>query len=116
VPGRDGQPQHVGHGARIPVGHLTGQGGDFRAEHRLGRDDPLQGREPAGVVAHGNPVQQVAADKLPGEPDPDPAARHRRLRQLLWHQVVEGPVEMRQRHIDEYPGDRQHRRRGLGRR
>ena len=36
VPGRDGQPEHVGQGARPAVSDLAGQGHDLRAEHRLG--------------------------------------------------------------------------------
>jgi hypothetical protein len=113
VPRRDGQPEHVRHGAGVPVGHLPSQRGDLRSEHRFRRDDPLQGCEASLVLADCGPVQQVTAHELPGEPDPDPAAGHRRLRQPFRHEVVEGPVEMRQRHIDQHPGYRQVRRRGL---
>ncbi len=66
------------------------------------------------MLADRGPLKQVAADKLPGEPDPDPAAGHRGLRQPFRHQVVEGPVQMGQRHIDQDPGHRQLRRRSLG--
>ena len=65
------------------------------------------------VLADRGPLQQVAADKLTGEPDPDPAAGHRARREPFGHQVVEGPVQMGQRHIDQDPGHRQLRRRSL---
>ena len=65
------------------------------------------------MLADGYPVQQVTADELPGESDPDPASGHCGFRQPLRHQVVERPVQMRQRHIHEHPCHRQFRRRGL---
>ena len=77
VPRRDGQPQHVGHGARVAVGDLPGQGHDLRAQHRLGRDHPLQPGQPARVLAGRHPLQQVPVDELaqrtgrgPGSPAP----------------------------------------------
>jgi hypothetical protein len=66
------------------------------------------------VVAHRNSIQQVTADELPGEPDPDPASGDGGFRHPLRYQIVEGPVQMRQRHINQDPGDRQVRSGGLG--
>ncbi len=65
------------------------------------------------MLADGDPVQQVTAHELPGEADPNPAAGNSRFRQPFRHQVVEGPVQVRQRDIHQDPGDRQVRRRGL---
>ena len=58
------------------------------------------------MLADARPVQQVPAGQLAREPDPDPAAGDGGLRQALRHQVVERPVEMRQRHIHQHAGDR----------
>ena len=107
VPGRDGQPEHVGQRARVPVGHRAGQVEDLGREHRLRRDHPLQPGQPTLVLAGLDPVQQVAVNQLPGEPDPDPAAGHGRLVHAGRDQVVEGPVEVSERDVDRHPGDRQ---------
>ena len=44
VPRRDRQPQHVDHGAGVPVGDRPGQRRDLRGEHRLGGHHPVQER------------------------------------------------------------------------
>ena len=105
--GRHGEAEHVGEGAGVPVGDRPGQLGDLRLQHRLGRDHPLQEGQPALVLGVGPPVQHEAVDQLPGEADPHPAAGHRRVGQLRRHQVVERPVQVRQRHVDGDAGDRQ---------
>jgi hypothetical protein len=110
VPGRDGQPQHVRHGPRVPVGHLPGQGRDLRAQRRLRRDHPVQPGQPPRVLAGWHPVQQVPVDQLAGEPDPDPAARHRLVSEPFRDQVIERPVQVGQRDVHRHPGHRQHRR------
>ena len=107
VAGRDGQPEHVGQRARVPVRHRAGQVEDLRSEHGLGRDHPFQAGEPALVLAGLGPVQQVAVDELASEPDPDPAAGHGGLVHAGRDQVVEGPVEVGERDVDRHPGDRQ---------
>jgi hypothetical protein len=53
-----------------------------------------------------HPLQQVPVDELPGEPYPHPDAGHRGGVELRRHQVVEGPVEVRQPDVDTDPGDR----------
>ena len=114
VPGRDGQPQHVGQGARVAVGDLPGQGHDLRAEHRFRRDHPVQPGQAPAVRAGGHPVQQVPVDELAGEPDPDPAAGYRLAGQPFRDQVIERPVQVGQRDVDGHPGDRQLGRVGPG--
>ena len=74
---------------------------------RSGETTRSSSREPTLVLAGRHPFEQVTAGELPREPHPDPAAGHRRLRHPFRHEVVEGPVEMRQGHVDEHPGDRQ---------
>ncbi len=115
VPRWDSQPEHIGEGARVPVGDLAGERRDFLGEHGLRRDDPLQGGQAARVVAGAHPFQQVAAGELAREPDPDPAAGNRRLGQPFRHEVVKRPVQVSERHIDGDPRNRQqgrHRRAG----
>jgi hypothetical protein len=58
------------------------------------------------MIAGTHPFEQVTADELAREPDPDPAAGHGRFRQPFGHKVVKRPVEMGQRHIDRDPRDR----------
>ena len=107
MPRRDGQPQHVGQRAAVPVGHRPGQLENAGGQHRLGRHHPLQERELALVLAGLGPLQQVTAGQPAREPHPDPAAWHRVLGERLRHQVVEGPVQVRQRHVHGHPRDRQ---------
>ena len=49
VPRRDRQPQHVGQRAGVAVGDGPRQPQHLGREHRLGRDDPLEERQPALV-------------------------------------------------------------------
>jgi hypothetical protein len=104
---RDRQPEHVGQGAGIAVGDLAGERRDLRAQHRLGRNDPLQVGQPPRVLTGGRALQQVAACQLAREPHPDPAPGDRGRRQPLWHQIVERPVEVGERDLDRDPGHRQ---------
>ena len=107
VPGRHGQPQHVGEGARVPVGDRPGQPGDLRGQHRLRRDHLLQVRQAAGV-------RRTSSTRSSSQPSTScPANRTRtrmpgtrRLGQLGRHQVVERPVEVRQRHVHADARDR----------
>ena len=107
VPGRDRQPEHIGEGPGVAVRDLAGERRDLGAQHRLGRHDPLQVGEPPAMFAGGRPLQQVAARQLAGEPHPDPAPGDRGLRQPLWHEVVERPVEVGERDVHGDPGHRQ---------
>ena len=107
VPRRDGQPEHVGERARVPVGHRPGQVEDLRGEHGLGRGHPLQPGQLALVLARLGAFQQVTVDQLAGEPDPDPAAGHGLGVQAGRDEVVEGTVEVGQRDVHGHPGDGQ---------
>ena len=107
MPRRDGQPEHIGERARVPVGHRPGHVEDLWGEDGLGRDHPLQPGQPALVLARLGAFQQVAVDELAGEPDPDPAADLRTHPDALVDEVVERPVEMRKRNVDRHPGNRQ---------
>ena len=57
VPGRDGQPQHVGAGAGVAGGDRLGEPGDRRGQHRLGAHRPAQRREASGVVGASRPAR-----------------------------------------------------------
>ena len=107
VPRRDGQPEHVGQRARVPVGDRPGQVEDLRGEDGFGRDHPLQPGQPALVLAGLCTFQQVAVDELAGEPDPDPAARHGLGVQPGRDEVIEGTVEVSQGNVHGHPGDGQ---------
>jgi hypothetical protein len=107
VAGRYGQPQDIGERARVPVGHRAGQARDLRRQNGLGRDHPLQERQPARVLAGGLPAEQVPTGELAGEAHPHPAARAGGVSYPLGYQVVEGPVQVRERDVDRDPGDGQ---------
>ncbi len=106
VPLRDRQPQHVGERAGVPVGDGAGQPGDFRRQHRLGRDHSLEVAEPALMLTRLGPVEDEAVCELPGESDTDPHPRARHGVEPLRHQVVEGPVQMGEGDVHGDPGDR----------
>ncbi len=77
VPGRDGQPEHVGQRARVAVGHRPGQVEDLGREHGFRGDHPLQPGQSALVLAGLGPVQQVAVDQLARRTGPGPGSRAR---------------------------------------
>ena len=103
---RDSQPKDVGAGAGVPLRDGGGELGDLGTEHRLGADDPPHRCESAGVVRRGRPRHDVAVDVLAGEPHLDPDSRCDALGHRGGDGVVEGPVEVRQRYVDEHPRDR----------
>ena len=107
VPGRDGEPQHVGAGAGVPRGDVAGERGDLGAQHRLGADHPPQRREPARCARWSRRASTTkpstswpAKRTLTRHPGPRVVGHRRR------DGVVEGPVEVGQRHVDQHPRDR----------
>ncbi len=69
------------------------------------------------MIRRRRPFHEVAAGQPAGEADPHPAARKRGLRQRRWHQIVEQPVQVRQRDVYGHAGNRLLRRgAGLDRR
>ena len=109
---RDGQAEDVRADAGVPRGHGAGQCRDIRREHALRADHPAKRLEPAGVLGGRRPLDHEAVDVLTGEPHLHPHPRLRFGAHRLGHGVVEGPVEMGERDVDEHPGDRVHL--GLG--
>ena len=110
VAGRHCQPQHVGAHAGVPLRKGRCQIGDRRRQHRLLADDSPQGRERAGVVARVGAGDHETVDVLAREPDLHPRPRPRRVGHRLGHGVVEGAVEVGQRHVDQHPRHRVDRR------
>ena len=109
VPGRHGQPHHVGESTGVVVGDRTDQRRHLTGEHRLGRDDLVQRSEPALVVAGRAPLQHEPVAQPTGEAHSDPGAGDGLGVLLRRHRVVERPVQMGQRHIHGHRGDRQQR-------
>ena len=64
VPRRDGEAQHVAERAGIPLGGGPRSGQDGGREHRLGRDDPAQRRQPALVLGVGLALEDEAVEVL----------------------------------------------------
>jgi len=102
---RDGEAEHVGQRARVSVGDGARQPGDLWRQHRLGRDDPFQVAEPALMLAALDPVEDEAVGELAREPDPHPDAGLGLCFEPFRYEVVEGPVQVRERHVDGDPGD-----------
>ena len=71
------------------------------------------------MVRPASALEEVPAHLLAREPHLDPRPGHGLVGHGDGHQVVEGPVEVRQRHVHEHPGHRVDRGRlgrgGLGR-
>ena len=106
VPGRDGESQHVGAHPGVAAGDGTGEPGHRRAQHRLGADHAAQRGERARVGRARGARHEVAVDVLAGEPhlDPDPGSGD--VVEGRGHGVVEGAVEVGQRHVDQHLRDR----------
>ena len=116
---RHRQPQHVGAHPGVALGEGGRQLGDGRGQHGLVAHHPPQRRERAGVVAGIRTLDHEAVDVLPREPHLHPRPGPRRLRHRLGDGVVEGAVQVGQRHVDQHPRDRvdlaDRGRRGLAR-
>jgi len=94
-----GCANHVGKGAGIAVGDRPAQGMDLRGEHRVGRDHALDRLE--AVFAGIGQVDDESIDESPGEAHADPAADNHLVGQRVGDRVIEDPVKVRQRHIDD---------------
>ena len=105
VAGRHGEAEHVGPRAGVPPGQGLAQLDDLRRQHRLGAHHAPQRLEGAGVVGVARALDDVAVDVLAGEAHLDPRARDRGLRHRRRDGVVERPVEVGQRDVDEHPRD-----------
>ena len=104
---RDRQPEHVGQGAGAAVGDLPGERRDLRAQHRLGRNYPLQIGQPPRMLADGLPVPAGSRPSAGPRTAPLPGTRGPRPPPAAGHQVVEQPVEVGERDVDRDPGHRQ---------
>jgi hypothetical protein len=102
VPRRHRQPEHVGPRAGVPVGEVGAQGSDHGTQDGLRAHDPTQEGEPARVVGLGSAPDHEAVDVLAGEAHLHPGSRSRRLGHGRRNGVVEGPVEVGERDVDEH--------------
>jgi hypothetical protein len=107
VPRRNRQPQHVGEGPPVPVRDRAGKTGDLRRQDGFTGDDPVKEGDSTLVVAFSQSLDKKASGKPTRKPDLNPASRLCLVSQALRDQVVEKPVQVRQRDIDRNPGDRQ---------
>ncbi len=106
MPRRDRGAQHVGQGARVPVGDGPRERQHLGREHRVGRHDPLQpGQRTLGVRAR-RPGDDPPVDLLAGEADAHPYAGLRGKTHRRGHGVVEGAVQVRQRDVHHDLGHR----------
>ncbi len=96
VPGWHRETQHVGEGASPPIGRRAREPADLRAQHDLGRHGTLDKREATAVLAPRRPLEDEAVDELAGEPHAHPATGDNRRGEVLGHQIVERPIEVRE--------------------
>ena len=106
-PRRNSHAQHVADGAGIAGGNSAGEFGQFRSEDLDGRNHLVERHENVPGVGFSYPVQDVAAEFLSVELDLDAHTRLRGVVERRGHAVVKGPVQVRQRGLDEHPGNRQ---------
>ena len=113
---RDREPEDIGPAAGVPLGEGAAQRDDLGSEHRLGAHRPADRSQSAGMVTGAGALDDVGVDVLAREPHLHPRAGHDLLGERGRDAVVEGPVEVGQREVDEDPRDRVDLRgRGLGR-
>ena len=103
-PRREGQAQHVAGGPGVAVGDRAHQPRDLRREHRLAGGDVRERLQRAGEVGGVPELPHHAVDQPAVEPHPHPAAGLHGVLELLGDGVVEGPVQVRQGHVDDDPG------------
>src|SRR5690606_25083009 len=82
------------------------QSSDLGREDLFGGDDPIEPAELAGVIARRGAREQETVDETSGEADADADARAGVRVQVARDQVVELPVEVRNRQQRENPRDR----------
>ncbi len=105
VPRWHGEPHHVAEAAGVVVGDASDQARDLRRQHRLGGDHLAERAERPVVVAGLPPLEQEAVPLLAGEPHPHPGTGNR-LRVLgARDRVVEGPVEVAERQVEDDTAD-----------
>ncbi len=109
VPRGHRQPQHVGHVAHPAVRHRSAQGCHLGRQDRLRAGHTYERGEPPGMVAGGPPLQDESVDQAAREAHAYPASGHRGAEHRVRDGIVEGPVEVRQRHVDQHC---RHRQRG----
>ena len=72
VPRRDGQPQHVGAGARVAGGDGVDESAHLRGQHRLGGHHAVQPAQLADMVCVRTPFEDERVDQPAVEPHPHP--------------------------------------------
>ena len=107
--GRDGQPQDICHGARVPICDCPRQRGQLRGQDRFRRDDPLEPPELAGMVAGLDAVEYVPVDETAGKTHPHPDTRLGVQVLGILYLVIERPVQMGQPEHRQNTRDRQFR-------
>ena len=105
VPRRDREPEHVRAGTGVAPGHRLAQSGHLRRQHDLRADDPLE-RLQLGVLGGLRPRHHEPVDVLGPEPHLHPHPGPRLLGHRGRDRVVEGPVQMGHRQVDQHLGDR----------
>jgi hypothetical protein len=104
--GGDRQPQDVVRRPRGTIGDRARESPDLGTQHREGRHEGLDVAERTGVVLLGPELDDVSGRQPSGaaQRHGDPHAGHD-ARHPLGDAVIEQPVELRQRRIDQHPGD-----------
>lgn len=93
-------PQDVGDGPGVSIGDSATQAQHLGREHRIGRRHSLQRLQP--VLARLDELDDIGVDGAPGEPHAHPTADCQAPGQLVGHGVVEDPIEVCQRHVDDH--------------
>jgi hypothetical protein len=107
VSARDGHPEDVARIAGGAVGRGAGELPDLGSEQRHVGDDVFELAQRATELARPDELDEPAVGDAAAraERHAHAHARRGRAREPLGHRVVEQLVELRQRRIDEHPGD-----------
>ena len=106
VPRRDGQPQHVGAGARVARGDGVDEPAHVGRQHPLGRHHPVQPAQLADMVCVRTPFEDERVDQPAVEAHPHAHTGLRVVGLFGGHQIVELAVQVRHRQHRQHPGDR----------
>jgi hypothetical protein len=107
---RHGEPNDVDEAAGPPIGHGAAEPDGRLGQHGL-PDSALDVRELPAVIAALRALENESVDELASEAHPNPRPDGDVVGQRGGDQVVERPVQVRQRDVDHEPGDRGVRRR-----
>src|SRR3954453_7058228 len=114
--GRDSEPHHVGERTGPSVRDMPDEPRNLIRQNWLRADNSVEKRQTSAVVTRLDPFKNKPVNKLAREPNPNPTTRNTVSRLRLLNEIVERPIQVRQRNVNSDPSDRKSLRGMLRRR